>query len=104
MIFTPGAEASRLRTSPALIGEVHSKLSATECARSTGTRTQVALMRKFGSANILRVSCMTFAFLLVVAGSRIDLGVVAEKVERVRMRQHLGRKWPILQKGARGVS
>jgi len=51
------------------------ELIATECARSTGTRTQVAERACRIAAKILRVSCMTLGLFLVVpvAGSILVL-------------------------------
>ena len=56
---TPGASLRISRTSRGVIGRSHSKVIATQWARSTGTRTQVAETRRFGSPKILRVSWMT---------------------------------------------
>ena len=47
------------RTWSSLIGFSHSKVIASQCARSTGTRTQVTPIAIFSSSKILRVSLMT---------------------------------------------
>src|SRR6185295_19577335 len=46
-----------------------------QCARRTGTRTQVAVTRRFGSPKILRVSCITLvsSSLYPVSGSTFVL-------------------------------
>ena len=59
------------RTSSGVIGFSHSNVTDTQCARSTGMRTQVMPIAIFGSPKILRVSLMTFvsSSLCPVAGS-----------------------------------
>ena len=57
---TPGAWANRARASSTGKGSSNSMLMASEWARSTGTRTQVADTRRSGSPMILRVSLSIF--------------------------------------------
>src|SRR5882672_140470 len=59
------------RTSSSVIGFSHSKVIAAQCARSTGTRTQVTPTAMLSSSKIFRVSLMTLvsSSLWPVAGS-----------------------------------
>ena len=58
---TPGAWANRARASSSGKGSWNSMLRASEWARSTGTRTQVAVTRSSGIPMILRVSWSIFS-------------------------------------------
>ena len=84
----PGASAISARASSGSIGRSHSMVTATACARSTGTRMQVTPTRISRVAEDLARLVDDLGLLVVVAGRRVDLGVVAEQVEGVRMRQH----------------
>ena len=53
---TPAAWASKARASATGKGSANSMFTASEWARSTGTRTQVAERRRSGNPMILRVS------------------------------------------------
>src|SRR5580693_6037792 len=84
------------RASSAEIGRSHSKLIATECARSTGTRMRVAedLARLLAHLDLL----------LVVAAHRVDTRVVAEDVEGEGVRHHTLLEGTPLEVGARGLA
>ena len=60
------------RTSASVIGLSHSKVMASQWARSTGTRTQVTPTAIRSSSKILRVSLDDLGLLVVVAGLGID--------------------------------
>jgi N-acyl-D-aspartate/D-glutamate deacylase len=60
LFYTPGAFAKALRASSSLRVPLNVMLIASQCARSTGTRTQVAVMRGDESFQILCVSRTIF--------------------------------------------
>ena len=79
---------------PRVIGFSHSKVIASQCARSTGTRTQVTPTAIRLVLEDLPRLLDDLGLLVVVAGLGIDRGVVAEQVEGVGVRHHLRRDRP----------
>ena len=88
-ICTPGAPDRISRTSASEIGRSHSKVMASQWARSTGTRTQVTADRDALVLENLAGLAHDLGLLVVVAGFGIDGGVVAEQIEGERVRHHL---------------